>query len=124
MAKLFANSRDPDQTPHSTASDVGLHLLPITLLWVSRLQWVNKMSTLSVVSQKKGEKGQLISRKIVKDAGKKVNDSAETEVPTCSIPPKNRILAFHASMPGPYNHPTTQFSQKGLKVIYIYIYAN
>ena len=40
MAKLFANSGDPDQTPHSGASDLGLHCLPITLLWVSRLQWV------------------------------------------------------------------------------------
>ena len=41
MAKLFANSGDPDQTPRSAASDLGLHCLPITLLWVSRLQWVN-----------------------------------------------------------------------------------
>ena len=37
-AKLFANSGDPDQTPHSAASDLGLHFLPITLLGVSRLQ--------------------------------------------------------------------------------------
>ena len=41
MAKLFANSEDPDQTPHSTGSDMGLHYLPITLLGVSQLQWVN-----------------------------------------------------------------------------------
>ena len=41
MAKLFANSGDPDQTPRSAASDLGLHCLPITLLGVSRLQWVN-----------------------------------------------------------------------------------
>ena len=41
MAKLFANSEDPDQTPHSAASDLDLHCLPITLLQVSRLQWVN-----------------------------------------------------------------------------------
>ena len=40
MAKQFANSKDPDQTPRSVASDVGLHCLPITLLGVSRLQWV------------------------------------------------------------------------------------
>ena len=40
MAKLFANSGDPDQTPHSAASDLGLHCLPNTLLRVSRLQWV------------------------------------------------------------------------------------
>ena len=41
MAKLFANHGDPDQTPRSTASDLGLHYLPVTLLRVSRLQWVN-----------------------------------------------------------------------------------
>ena len=41
MAKLFANSGDPDQTPRSAASDLGLHCLPITLLRVSRLQWAN-----------------------------------------------------------------------------------
>ena len=34
MAKLFANSGDPDQKPHSAASDLGLHRLPITLLGV------------------------------------------------------------------------------------------
>ena len=44
MAKLFANSGDPDQMPHSAASDLGLHCLPITLLWVSRLQWVKLCS--------------------------------------------------------------------------------
>ena len=41
MAKPFANSEDPDQTPHSAASDLGLHCLPITLLGVSRLKWIN-----------------------------------------------------------------------------------
>ena len=30
-----------DQTPHSAASDLGLHCLPITFLAVSRSQWVN-----------------------------------------------------------------------------------
>ena len=40
MAKLFANSGDPDQTPHSAASDLGLHCLPIILLGVSGLQRV------------------------------------------------------------------------------------
>ena len=28
-----ANSVDPDQTPRSAASDLGLHCLPISLLW-------------------------------------------------------------------------------------------
>ena len=41
MAKLFANSGDPDQTQRSAASDLGLHRLLITLLRVSQLQWVN-----------------------------------------------------------------------------------
>ena len=41
MAKPFANSGDPDQTPHSATSNLGLHCLPVTLLGVSRLQWVN-----------------------------------------------------------------------------------
>ena len=40
MVELFANSGDPDKMPHSVASDLGLHCLPITLSWVSRLQWV------------------------------------------------------------------------------------
>ena len=40
MAKVFANSGDPDQMPRSAGSDMGLHCLPITLLRVSRLQWV------------------------------------------------------------------------------------
>ena len=41
MTKLFANSGDPDQMPHSVASDLGLHCLPITILLVYQLQWVN-----------------------------------------------------------------------------------
>ena len=40
MANVFANSEDSDQTPRSAASDLGLYCLPITLLGVSRLQWV------------------------------------------------------------------------------------
>ena len=39
MVELFADRGDPDQTPHSAASDLGLHCLPFTLLGVSRLQW-------------------------------------------------------------------------------------
>ena len=44
MVELFANSGDPDQTLRSAASDLGLglHCLPITLLGVSRLQWVKR----------------------------------------------------------------------------------
>ena len=59
MAKLFANSEDPDQTPHSAASDLGLHCLPITLLGVSRLQWVNILLIDSTItnSAQQGFKG-------------------------------------------------------------------
>ena len=42
MVELVANSGDPDQTPRSAASDLGLHGLPITLLGVSRLQWIKR----------------------------------------------------------------------------------
>ena len=45
MAKLFANSGDPNQMPHSAAFDLGLHCLPITLLGVSSLQWVKDRQT-------------------------------------------------------------------------------
>ena len=38
MAKLFANSGDPDQMLHYAVSDLGLHCLPITRLGVFRLQ--------------------------------------------------------------------------------------
>ena len=38
--KLFAKGGDPDQTPRSAASDLGLHCLPSTILGVSRLQWI------------------------------------------------------------------------------------
>ena len=41
--ELFANSGDLDQMPCSTASDLGLHCLQITLLKFSRLQWVYRI---------------------------------------------------------------------------------
>ena len=28
-----ANNEEPDQTPHKAASDLGLHCLPMSLLW-------------------------------------------------------------------------------------------
>ena len=37
MAKLLANSGDPDKTLQSAVSDLGLHCLSFTLLGVSRL---------------------------------------------------------------------------------------
>ena len=42
MVVLFANSGDPDQMPRSAGSDLGLHYLLITLLGISRLQWVKE----------------------------------------------------------------------------------
>ena len=48
MAKLFANSGDPDQTSRSAASDLDLHCLPIILLRVSRLQWVKFIAVLTL----------------------------------------------------------------------------
>ena len=43
MAEVFANTEDPDQTPHSVVSDLGLHCLPVTFLGVSRLQLVKEI---------------------------------------------------------------------------------
>ena len=40
MVELSANSGDPDQMPHSAASDLGVHCLPVTVLGISRLQLV------------------------------------------------------------------------------------
>ena len=40
MAELFANSGDPDQTPHFAASDLGLQCLPVSHLGVYSFQWV------------------------------------------------------------------------------------
>ena len=45
MVKLFANSGDTAQTPCSAVSDLDLYCLPITLLRVSRLQWVKNGSS-------------------------------------------------------------------------------
>ena len=44
---LKANSVDPDQMPHSAASDLGIHCLPMSLLWGTRHQWVNYTSVTS-----------------------------------------------------------------------------
>ena len=40
MRVIFANSGEPDQTPHSAVSDLGLHCLSISLSGGSRLKWV------------------------------------------------------------------------------------
>ena len=38
----FANSTDPDQTPHNVASDLGLRCLPMSHKKDTRLKWVYK----------------------------------------------------------------------------------
>ena len=40
LSVLNANCVDPDQTPQDAASDLGLHYLPVPLLWEARLKWV------------------------------------------------------------------------------------
>ena len=40
MPVVNANSVDPDQMPHSVASDLGLHCLPVSHLWDARHKWV------------------------------------------------------------------------------------
>ena len=44
FVEIFAYSGDPDQTPLSAVSDLGLYCLPITLLGVSILQRVKHIS--------------------------------------------------------------------------------
>ena len=48
--KQYANSGNPDQTRRSAASDLGLHCLSITLLRVSRLQWVSDSIKMQIPS--------------------------------------------------------------------------
>ena len=40
LVELFANSGDPDQTPRSVASDLGLYCLPITLYGSPDYNWL------------------------------------------------------------------------------------
>ena len=42
---LYAKSIDPDQTPWSVASDLGLYCLHMSLLWDTRLKWVKGKET-------------------------------------------------------------------------------
>ena len=41
MSKLNVNRKEPDQTPRFAVSDLGLHCLPMSLLWDARLKWGN-----------------------------------------------------------------------------------
>ena len=40
---MLANSQDPDQTPRSAASDLGMHCLPRSPKRDARLIWVNSL---------------------------------------------------------------------------------
>ena len=40
FSEFNANSVDPDRTPRSAASDLGLHRLPVSLLWGAMLKLV------------------------------------------------------------------------------------
>ena len=55
-SELNANSADPDQTPRSAASDLGLCCLPVSLLWDARHKWVNHETNIIWCSQKKKRK--------------------------------------------------------------------
>ena len=46
-----ANSADPDQTPRSAASDLGLHCLPMSLLLDARCKWDKVFLLLSYILQ-------------------------------------------------------------------------
>ena len=48
---MQANSRDPDQTPHSVASDLGLHYLPMFHKKDARHIWVKNAIILLILSQ-------------------------------------------------------------------------
>ena len=45
FSEVNANHVDPDQTSWSVASDLGLHSLPVSLLWDTRIKWVNGFLT-------------------------------------------------------------------------------
>ena len=45
---MQANSGDPDQTPHSVASDLGLHCLPMPHKKDARHIWVKKCNHFAI----------------------------------------------------------------------------
>ena len=49
----FRNSVDPDQTPRTVASDLGLHCLPMSHKKDARLIWV-KLLTSDVCPERRG----------------------------------------------------------------------
>ena len=60
---LFANSGEPDQTPHFVASDLVLHCLPMSHKKDARLLWVECMMNVEAsqsTSLRYNVKGQLV----------------------------------------------------------------
>ena len=49
---MLANSEDPDQTPRSAASDLGLHCLPGSQKWDAMLIWVTFRNHMNLYSIK------------------------------------------------------------------------
>ena len=54
MHELNVNSVDPDQTPHSVASDLGLYCLLVSLLFDARFKWVKHLKAF-IMSSHRGE---------------------------------------------------------------------
>ena len=46
ISEVNATSVDTDQTPRPAASDLGVHCLPMSLLWDARLKWVKQVKRL------------------------------------------------------------------------------
>ena len=63
MVDLFANSRDPDQTPQNAVSDLGLHCLLITLLGFSSLP-LRKHAYSNILKILQPKKGTFSDKKI------------------------------------------------------------
>ena len=49
FSNLYANSEDPDQTPHYAVSDLGLHCLPLSHKKDIGLIWVKNMSAVEAI---------------------------------------------------------------------------
>ena len=48
---LLANNVDTDQMPHYVASDLGLHCLPVTLVWVPGKNKLKKVQVTGSLKQ-------------------------------------------------------------------------
>ena len=62
ISELNANIVDTGQRSHSAASDLGLHCLPMSILWDAKLKWVKLIQFLSSEQIMKSVKLQYCSR--------------------------------------------------------------